>query len=631
MNKIFKNCLFGVIASMAIGLSALALGSQHSLIEAEAITGSMHYYERISDPNDLHIGDHIVISTFGGRVFDAPAGNPRFYRMSPVSGFNDDISKIYADESQIKRFELGQGATAGSYSLKCMENTGFGNLKGLYLYYTEDRNAVQPHDKEDVGYYMTNMCFKSYKDGVVEGHSSWEFVSDGGYGFYINRADEPDKENYHLCYGGSYTRPALSYGYTDAVLLVFKEITLDSTTIIDVNPIIVSQTPDRSSYYVGDQVDLTGLQILIRMKDSSVIYASYNNSPSFFKVMTPAQVTGRVTVEYCGITFSVPIEILETPVNSLNYNLVKSPLNDYRGTYVIGCDDGYDFYGLKTREISDSPSSKSNSLIAPISRLSGNVVNIPTEDVYEEEMGNVNYPALPCTIERRTVSNQSYYFIKCEQGYLSYSTAELHEGDLIVKSAGQLTTSDAVTISSNGSISMNGQTLVWNSSFFFGSGYLNARLYRLMPSADYQTHIDNFVSTFISGTADACAAFNMTNEIWSDMADAFNVLTLDEQAYFANLEYLHNLEDTTSAENVVDRYDYIVAKYGFDDFMNRKDANTWKDYVHDSDDTLPDEIPSLSRLIGEEVSASVIYIAIIITAVLSISSVLFFLNRRKHQ
>ena len=148
-----------------------------------------------------------------------------------------------------------------------------------------------------------------------------------------------------------------------------------------------------------------------------------------------------------------------------------------------------------------------------------------------------------------------------------------------------------------------------------------------MSDTDYS----GYVSTFITGTASACTSENVTSAIWQDLEDAFALLSVDEQGYFAGLSYSHNQEATNSVYNVVDRYDYIVAKYGYNDFMNRKDAGTWKDYFHFNDDTLPPDDPNLLKIFGIQGESNMTYVIIIAASVVTLSLVVFFINKRKHQ
>lgn len=629
MNKLLKNCLLGITATMTLGLATVALTTKKDISKADAITGSMHYYVNVTDEADLHVGDVILLFTSSGRTFECAAGNPRFYQMNYVSGVNNDITRAYVDESQVKRFELGagvkdenstvvNGVRKDSFSLKLLDHPGFADVRGKYLYFTEDRYSIQPHDKNDVGYYMTNMCFKSYSNGNVDGHASWEFFYKSSLNeFHITRQDEPRKEENHgLCYGGSSARPALNYAVCEGGFRVFKEISLSADKLKEYNPVVTTNSPNRDQYYVGDTADLSGLQISIIFRDESTITASYDNEPSFFKTTSQVQNTGNVVVEYCGLTFTVGMKIIEKTVDQNDFCLVSGTLEDYRGTYIACANIPEDnVYGLTSNLIKTNSTTSSYKEV--ISDYSNGIAKIGTSN------------PIPFRIERLTVGGQSRYFISIFNGYLSYELDMWDGGCLIAKSKESLTANDAITIDSSSHVFMNGRVLTFSTAFSFEESSSNeVRLYKLMPGTDYNTHITNYVTTFINSTADACSAENVTSSIWESLATAFESLTVDEQGYFASLAYTHNFEDINTEENVVDRYDYIVAKYKYADFMNRKDAGTWRDYYTVEDSSLPVE---LSKLLGLQVENSVLYIAISITSLVSLTLVLFFVAKRKHQ
>ena len=646
MNKLIRNCVLGVIASITLGLSTVALGAKQNVTQANAITGSMHFYTEVTSEADLHVGDTILIFTTSGRTFDCAAGNPRFYRMNYVSGVNGDVTRVYADESQVKRFQLGEGVQDSksteistgiykpSFSLKLLDHPGFADLRGKYLNHTEDRNAVLPHDKGSVGYYMTPICFKDFTNGAVDGHASWEFFyQSSNHVFHITRQDERDKANYSLCYRGSNTRPALDYNYETGGMRVLKEISL-SSELIQYNPIVVTTDPNRNKYYVGDIPDLSGLEISLHFKDESVADVFYDNEPDFFKATSKVQHTspgssdGMIVMEYCGISFRVLVDIIEEVTNTNSYCLLSGELDDYRGTYIAVGNLVSEYYGFKQNIVDTTPSTTAH-FRQTIDYDNSGIIQLEINEFFSEQ-------GLPFKIERLTVGGQSRYFIHVNDGYLSFSTGEGDlNGALFAKSKESLTANDAITIDSNHHVLMNGRTFVLSDSGFFGFSTNSSgavKLFKLMPSSDYETHIDNFMTTFIDDTASACLAENVTSSLWADLADEFALLTVDEQGYYARLSYTHGMEDTNSVENVVDRYDYIVAKYEYDDFMNRKDAGTWKDYFNYEDDTLPpDETYDPSRVIGTEVSTSVIALAIIITSILSLSTVSFFIIRKKHK
>ena len=63
---------------------------------------------------------------------------------------------------------------------------------------------------------------------------------------------------------------------------------------------------------------------------------------------------------------------------------------------------------------------------------------------------------------------------------------------------------------------------------------------------------------------------------WDAMANSFDALSDDAQAYLRNLSYNHGAEERDSLEDLIDRYDYILSKYDALDFMGRKTHGAYR-------------------------------------------------------
>ena len=101
-------------------------------------------------------------------------------------------------------------------------------------------------------------------------------------------------------------------------------------------------------------------------------------------------------------------------------------------------------------------------------------------------------------------------------------------------------------------------------------------LYKLNPTASINQELIDFIETFNNGTKickdDGSTDVGSLTASWESVASSYKALSPDAQGMIASTTYTHNEESYGTMKDVVDRYDYIVNKYGLADFMNRKEA-----------------------------------------------------------
>ena len=116
----------------------------------------------------------------------------------------------------------------------------------------------------------------------------------------------------------------------------------------------------------------------------------------------------------------------------------------------------------------------------------------------------------------------------------------------------------------------------------------------------------------------------MTENDWLLAKRAFEALGPDAQGYLANMTYNHNQEVSGSAANIVDRYDYIIAKYDFEDFMLRKLVNTYVNHYSGNSHVF-------NSLISND-NDSFMVLTVIVGVVSSFAGLLFYFQyKKKHQ
>lgn len=122
-------------------------------------------------------------------------------------------------------------------------------------------------------------------------------------------------------------------------------------------------------------------------------------------------------------------------------------------------------------------------------------------------------------------------------------------------------------------------------------------------------------------------SFN-SNKSWSKMAEAFEDLDLQVKAYIRHASYSYNGETITATNatdsnvaNFVCKYDYVVDKYGWSDFIGRN--GTTYDFFNSSE-----KVSTLMNIISENTNTIAIIVIISMVSVTAIGGY-FFLRKRK--
>ena len=648
---VIRTILMSLGISMSIGLGSFAVNRINNVSKAEALSENKHLYVKVTDRSQLSVGDVIVLATPGGRAFTCPAGNPRYLYMDYVAGMSSSVDKLYCDESKVDRLKLVQGSKSNSFALQCLDVDGY-NMQGKYISWVE-REDVQPHDKGNVGYYLSNLAFRT----VVDDKSSWFFTFDASddYAVEIDRSDEP-AENYGIFFGGSNARPALYYTWnTDNVvrsrLVIFKEINRSNFNQTAAN--VLSQ-PTNNIYHSGDLVDLSGLELHFEV-DGYPLDIIYDDEPSFFTNIGNAQATGHVYLEYCEMPYNVPgltIVPYHNDLNTIDYTAVSELYHDYRGTYVLTTNDGYNATIIQAGNVDTDPEYNEENAVCytPLTNYEYTPdPNYPEQtelitQVYANSLhliqnpgGNANSKVARTKVQLVHDANdptKTYLYSPYSEMYISYQNGGTNDGYLLAKSSPSA--SDAITVNSDGTFTLNGRTLVtyvedYETFIKFvadPSGKTPFRLYKKNTDATFRNNINTFVSSFLTKTSADCQAESVQSSTWTSVQSDYADLTLDEKGYLANIEYVHSANEGLSNEyNVVDRYDYIISKYEFSDFMDRKAANTWQDnYPHDIDNSI------LSKIINGLNNKNTVMVVAVLISIASVSALCFVLYRKKkHQ
>ena len=624
-NRFAKISLFATTLALLMGaFSFLSFNKTSNDVSASGINGRL--FVQITDIKDLHVGDTVMLGSKYGVVLDGLAGNPVFSTGAYLKGANEDCSKYYFKTSEALYLKVGTGITVPAHDdVPAISTFTFQSLRAKseeedFSHPTHGRYLTYGHEYSDEKYkHIQAYGDVNFKDDIDE-YSSWKISIDSDGSAHIQRANEPYSTEIQYAYYGSSARNNFGY-YTDRhKAVLYKEI--DQNAITSEN-IMVTRDQNQLVVTQGEKLDLTGILLSLTDKDGMQFNADYEIEQGYFDASpagNPSQ--GAVFFTYCDINCRAYVTIIpQEEYPKQYYNRVRSPLNDYRGTYVIG-------YQNNTGNEGDSEFYLQNHEQGIFDYYEENAI---VGEVIQQGVISDNYPnnnkvdaGVLWTIECKQLNSNGdfHYYLKGEEKYLSLGYDENNIKIPVLVEEVNLTESDAVTIGDDLRIYIKNSQLLFNQEFNYRTGS-PARLFK--KSLDASELVGTFISDFLTYTGEHCDesgvnAPTITQSKWAEFENDFNDLEVDAQGYLANIIPLHNMEEAGSIRDAIDRYDYIVSKYNtFKDFMNRGGAGTLQ--IHNS------VVPSLFNIIDN----SLPIILIIVGSVALISLPLVFVNRKRKE
>lgn len=595
----------------------------NNVIEANAATiNGGKLFVQIRDINDLKIGDNVIIGD-GYNFLDCQAGNPIFSRVSHFDGGNYDETKLYIpNNTAIVPMEVEAGGYTNTYSFKSVKDASL--EKGL-AYPTR-------------GKYLSYGSSYTYSSGTIEtlgdinfvssknDYSSWK-VSIDNYGYAHMQFNSEQYTTEIRCNTDSYTRPHIGYYSPDNYygVKLYREIDLSNLKIERA----VDQ--DQTTVLEGSYIDLSGLELRIGYlegTDDRTFISKYNIDQPFYDISTALNSHDYVVCYFCGSTFNVACNVVSQEVTSTYYQEMKTVRNDYRGTYILGAESSKLCILGATTGTQKDQSDGQYTEYETIKQYDINVSStLDTSDEYDGSTIDNNY----YTIQRKTIDGVSYLFLVSKNG--EYLT-NINNGKDLPYLTDTLNVNDAISIDDDLYIIRNNKKLVYNNDSelfeFVNSVESNhSRIKLFKKICDYESEVKSFVNGFDSYTNSHCDASGINpttidSEGWSSQANAFNALSPDAQGYLANMEYIHNSEVSGSTADIIDRYDYIVSKYdNLSDFMNRKDANTIRDYTNQVEDI------NQSPLIEKNVNSITVVVIISLITLSTLITFVLFIRKKK--
>ena len=618
MKKRNKTLIALLSASLMLGVAAFFSINKSEIKEVEAtrsypISGT---FARIHSHIDLNVGDKVIFVSYDGKAMDDIWGNPGYLHgdNAGVNLSNDrNVATLTNSNATIFTVEAGSAVDdaklGSSYAFRADSMSITGQKKS---------NIYVAHNEKE--YYgdntFANIAYFKDRDVAVEVanqlESSW----------YIEFTDEYDEVVTHIRnakavrYGNYKNELRFTYEYaprfcSNSGLYVNLYKLVDNT----IYAVSVKQNPDKTDYYVGDYIDLTGLIIEIHSQTGNqYVEYSYENYGDFTYSPT-AYGDGEVLlpVTYNGRNFVIPIN-----VSRPSYSATKiGQLADYRGSYMLveesmgygfQADGSYSLPGCKTR-----------------------IQSTQNYGVYSVKNAGI-YSSLRLDVTKDNsgyhLKNDSGKYVDLDNFILSDSASSVviehtNDGEVVKSTSGKYLCFDSdetlYVVATQSEIDLHNE-------------YKPVVLCRYELTSAEQTALDTYVSNFIS-TTNVCVEtgtqFLITENNWTTLSNGFSGLSATVQAEIINTTYEIGQADMTDLQFAMSRYDYIYDKYHTNpnytyiiDFIGRSSAGTMKNSFGAS---------TLSPIqISTNNDVNIVVIVAVSVSLLLIASLTIYKKKRMH-
>lgn len=591
-----KKKIFIVLGTLLLTGSvfgAASLASSKKEVEVSADTSHTicnGLYERVENANEVTPGKQFILATTYGYVFEGIGGNPAYAHADPggVTMFGSYDKNLFDYEQDNTKFlylrnkpaiiltaETGASGYSSSYVSFKVNIYIWGKLYSHYFGENDEESYDGRNDYKDTAWFLDGFGIRPTKDGK----STWELEYDDQENRMKMRKVMYDDETSYLCYSYSGARHHFNFGGLDRAYINLYRKVEDENIVRSFEPSPYSD-PNKLTYRKGETIEYDGLSVIFRIKRDEDIYDSYvlkydeNTSGLFSEPSVVSEYTTAYVRIFNDLQYAFQIAI--TTNASLNvFNQITNLPPDIRGTYLLATDD--------ERILNASQEAETNNNYSTVD-----------EEIFYTHTITSNTERLDQSIIRivRTKINDNWYYHATNYlgQYLTISDEEVNgavSGDYYLDYTNTATINNAVQLTSNSFKIGNYYLCSSNASqrlICFTPDNYGVYFFKLSSSTDsVSSQINDYVSYFINRTGSICAStgdeedeFEKFSELlWNDLATEFNKLSCDAQGVFASTTYTHNAEEIETKENVVDRYDYILAKYNKEDFMLRKVANTY--------------------------------------------------------
>lgn len=562
-----------VSATMAMAASSVAMTIKNtSALEVNAsskqLTSGLFY--KVTSATDIEVGDEIIFVSSSGYALDDCWNNPaNLHGTQEGITITMDKSIAFLQSSPATTFTV----ESGNYDAQSLAFKGSMGIGGIYkenVYLAQNQKVYQDKSFGSIAYF--------FEDGFgIESSKTNEDstqANKSNANWYLTEAGDGDGISIKHVYGGKLGfAPGLRSGafirnpnmwghYSDVEVedtYIYKKI--DENGESTSYSITFLQDMDKTTYVNGDEIDLSGLELNLTIRQGSGVILdedyAYVGNENLFSYPKYAIGNGPTTIN---VTFVGKAFTRDIYVDRENQSAGKleSSLRDYRGTFMLTLAN--DDHALKGENVSINfdKGLKTVSVSPVYQKPSRRVATDPSNDPY-----------LRFEIVKNSHDDE-YYSLKCTQNdqYLSYGRyAHLEPDDNSTYEEFYFEYSGTgVRIKSSG----NGEYLYYDATdgfFKFGESKDDGQavyLWKYGSTAEELAGLDDFVASFLDAT-DACDATGQTNRItealWTGLETQFNALSTEAQGLLANIVYIPGEPQARSIDDAMNRYDYIVAKY----------------------------------------------------------------------
>ena len=562
MKKLFKVLAFTFSAIFGVAtVSSVLLLKPASRNNASEKSDTVGFYQKVNNLSSLEDGDKVLVLNGGGMGISFFGGNPCF------PNFDDTGLRFTKDEAYCG----AENAKASEFTV-----TEDGNY---YVFTSRFRVSDYTDTQYDVALAYNN-----------RGNNNDWFTNVGSFsgGFGLYKTDNLNNDNCRWSLTNEFDQfNECNIKFTnvanDGLVEYFNLYRLMTSPRYEYHNNATGI--DIRDYWAGDRINLKGL--VVSIADNNIhdwIYdLSYNTDPQMFyfadggdivalnKRVYPFKIYGLTNV-YNDVQINEPVANPGYEFDPFNV----TSLNDYRGLYLLVNNQDSRYFNSRIDDLGYAANSVSYT-------LNNNSIPVTSSDMLLSAI----------SIERAVIDDKSEYVAKNGDGkYLVndyYTSTNYGDYTKFITFTDSITAANALTINNlgGGNGVQIGFTNITNGHFFsfsyfgdgksfictpYGENYSPAVLFKIGETNELNADLDSFKATFNSVVTPYST---VSAEDWNTCKAAFNALGAEAQGYLANLTYDHGIQASGSIFKVIDCYEYAVARYNYEDFMNRKDFTSF--------------------------------------------------------
>lgn len=626
-------------------LSSPLLKSENSSNMVRSNEPEQNLFIRIDDISNLNSGDKVIIANHFGGVLDHFGGNPTYLCARDYDGRSPMGDKYFITNSLSNYQVLNVGKVGDYFTFQFTYTySSYWNrviCKDKYLCYKQDGGYWD--DSKDKANLLGDLYFT---DNVNSEYAQWKFSPNSRGDGFFNMKRSGEEYDTHITYVSGTTRDRFGYeghesSYSYGVRL-YKLVNLkDYQCVFNTYNI---KDPNRTTFYQGEDADLTGLEFNLYLFDKNyviddttdfasdslyTIHSQYEHEKNLYSSIS-VEGSGnntRAVFTYLGLSYRVFISIIQEEAEVSKYQLMDYSTLDYRGTYYLGTvtsehpygEDGEDATKYTVYALNGVSGTKMGNVFYDLSMdITSKIIDVPSTGASQA------ITVSKFQVKRVIVNNVSntYLYNPVSGQYVSYD--ESNENALCYVSESELTNKEVFSVIDSKPVLNSNMYIVLDGLGFVASNNASnaTSMFKLMPKSDFYTELNGFKTTFFENIeCNPQGGHEFTNEDWLVTKEAFDALSVDAQGYLANLTYAHNLEEEGSIGQMIDKYDYILSKYedSYVDYMNRKEA-AYVNYYSNNNSIFA------ARFI--EQNSNIIILIIVISAVI-VAPIAFIIKKKR--